>query len=90
METFGMGDTESKTNKRKGDWQVGAGPVGCWFPVMILPLWFSIYIIHHLTCRFAVAFYGGSTHPQLVALVAQVRSCFNNLVICFSDMTIYL
>lgn len=55
---------------------------------MILPFRFSIYIIHHLTCRFAVAFYGGSTRPQLVALVAQVRRFFNNLVICFSDMSL--
>jgi len=32
-----------------------------------------------LWCSFAVAFYGGTTPPRLVALVAQVRELYKDL-----------
>lgn len=35
----------------------------------------SFFFIHWKFCRFAVAFYGSSSRPQLVALVAQVNYC---------------
>lgn len=35
----------------------------------------SFFFIHWKFCSFAVAFYGSSSRPQLVALVAQVKYC---------------